>query len=24
VRSVPAAGPSGQEVGKDGPYDLRC
>jgi hypothetical protein len=24
VRSLPAAGPSGQEVGKDGPYDLRC
>jgi hypothetical protein len=24
VRSVPAAGPDGQEVGKDGPYDLRC
>jgi hypothetical protein len=24
VRSVPAAGPSGQVVGKDGPYDLRC
>jgi hypothetical protein len=24
VRAVPAAGPSGQEVGKDGPYDLRC
>ena len=24
ARSVPAAGPSGQEVGKDGPYDLRC
>jgi hypothetical protein len=24
VRSLPAAGPSGEEVGKDGPYDLRC
>ena len=24
VRSVPAAGPTGQEVGEDGPYDLRC
>jgi hypothetical protein len=24
VRSVPAAGPLGQEVGEDGPYDLRC
>lgn len=24
VRSVPAAGPLGQEVGSDGPYDLRC
>jgi hypothetical protein len=24
VRSVPAAGPQGQEVGKDGPYNLRC
>jgi hypothetical protein len=24
VRSVPAAGPSGQVVSKDGPYDLRC
>jgi hypothetical protein len=24
VRSVPAAGPLGQEVGKDGPYGLRC
>jgi hypothetical protein len=24
IRSVPAAGPSGQEVGRDGPYNLRC
>jgi hypothetical protein len=24
VRSAPAAGPDGQEVGKDGPYNLRC
>jgi hypothetical protein len=24
VRSVSAAGPQGQEVGKDGPYNLRC
>jgi hypothetical protein len=24
VRAVKAAGPSGQEVGKDGPYNLRC
>lgn len=24
VRAVPAAGPTGQEVGEDGPYNLRC
>lgn len=24
VRSVPAVGPKGQEVGKEGPYNLRC
>lgn len=24
VRAVPAAGPSGQEVGQEGPYALRC
>src|SRR5690242_9877540 len=24
VRAVPAAGPSGQEVGEDGPFNLRC
>lgn len=24
VRAVPKAGPSGQEVGEDGPYNLRC
>src|SRR3954468_12327953 len=24
VRAVPAAGPSGMEVGEDGPYNLRC
>jgi len=24
VRSAPAAGPSGEEVGSDGPYNLRC
>ena len=24
VRAVPAAGPSGEVVGRDGPYDLRC
>jgi hypothetical protein len=24
VRSVPGAGAAGQEVGEDGPYNLRC
>ena len=24
VRAAPAAGPTGQEVGEDGPYNLRC
>ena len=24
VRAAPGAGPTGQEVGEDGPYNLRC